>query len=95
MEGRATPNIELNSMASFELNNAYLQPTPGLAGGSPQWLNTWATRIFVMIVLQCTALFLLSQFPGFQSPFWLGIALQGYTYGSAFLFYASGGDERQ
>jgi hypothetical protein len=35
----------------------------------------------------------MSQFPGIQSPYWLGIALQGFTYGSAALFYSSGGDE--
>lgn len=56
-------------------------------------IDTWPTRIFIAIVLQCVALFLLSQLPGFQSPFWLGIVLQGYTYGSAALFYASGMDD--
>ena len=56
-------------------------------------LNTWVTRIFIAIVLQCTALYLMSRFPGMESPFWLGIALQGFTYGSAALFYASGKNE--
>ncbi len=52
-------------------------------------VNAWATRTFIAIILLCVALFLLSQLPGFQSPFWLGIVLQGYTYCSAALFFAS------
>ncbi len=56
-------------------------------------LDTWLTRIFVAIVLQCAALFILSQLPGFKSPFWLGIVLQGFTYGSATLFYMSGKED--
>ena len=56
-------------------------------------LETWLTRIFVAIVLQCAALFILSQLPGFKSPVWLGIVLQGFTYGSATLFYMSGRED--
>ena len=56
-------------------------------------LETWLARIFVAIVLQCAALFILSQLPGFKSPSWLGIVLQGFTYGSATLFYMSGRDD--
>jgi hypothetical protein len=58
-------------------------------------LNVWVTRIFIAIVLQCTALYLMSRFPGMESPFWLGIVLQVFTYGSAALFYASGTNERE
>lgn len=58
-----------------------------------QGLNKWVTRIFIAIVLQCAALYLMSQYPGMESPFWLGIVLQGFTYGSAALFYASGQKE--
>jgi hypothetical protein len=56
-------------------------------------LNIWVSRIFIAIVLQCTALYLMSRFPGTESPFWLGIVLQGFTYSSAALFYASGKNE--
>jgi len=56
-------------------------------------LETWLTRIFVAIVLQCATLFILSQLPGFKSPVWLGIVLQGFTYGSTTLFYMSGRDD--
>lgn len=56
-------------------------------------LETWLTRIFVAIILQCATIFILSQLPGFKSPFWLGIVLQGFTYGSATLFYMSGRDD--
>jgi hypothetical protein len=57
------------------------------------WISVWVTRLFIAIVLVSAALYLVSQFPGFQSPFWLGIVLQGFTYGSAYLFYVSGGDD--
>ena len=57
------------------------------------WVNVWVTRLFIAIVLISAALFLVSQYPGLQSPFWLGLALQGFTYSSAFIFYVSGGDE--
>jgi hypothetical protein len=62
-------------------------------GRSNGWIDTWVTRLFIAIVLISAAIFLISQCPGFQSPFWLGIVLQGFTYGSAALFYVSGGDE--
>ena len=61
--------------------------------GGGERLMKWVTRIFIAIVLQCAALFLISQYPGVQSPFWLGIVLQGYTFVSAGLFYISGGDD--
>jgi hypothetical protein len=57
------------------------------------WISAWVMRLFIAIVLISAALYLVSQCPGFQSPFWLGIVLQGFTYGSAYLFYVSGGDE--
>lgn len=56
-------------------------------------LNTWVTRIFIAIVLQCAAIYLISMLPGTRSPFWLGITLQGFTYGSAAVYYASWGKE--
>lgn len=62
-------------------------------GRSSGWIGTWVTRLFIAIVLISAAIFLFSQCPGFQSPFWLGIVLQGFTYVSAALFYVSGGDE--
>jgi len=70
-------------------------PTIGelVDNSSGQSLNKWVTRIFIAIVLQCSALYLMSQYPGMKSPFWLGIVLQGFTYGSAALFYASGKKE--
>jgi len=72
---------------------AQTQPHQRIGVGGPQSFNTWTTRLFIGIVLQSAVLFLISQFPGIQSPYWLGMALQGFTYGSAALFYASGGDE--
>jgi hypothetical protein len=89
----AISTVEAPFLGQNVLARAYSQPLQSLGASSPQRLNTWATRLFIAIVLQCAALFMVSQFPGIQSPFWLGIALQGFTYGSAALFYASGGDE--
>jgi len=57
------------------------------------WLSTWVTRLFIAIVLISATIYLVSQCPGFQSPYWLGFVLQGFTYGSAYLFYVSGEDE--
>lgn len=56
-------------------------------------LSPWVTRIFIAIVLQCAAIYLISAYPGTKSPFWLGIILQGFTYGSAAVYYASWGNE--
>jgi len=56
-------------------------------------ISTWVTHLFIAMVLISAAIYLISQCPGFQSPSWLGLVLQGFTYGSAYLFYASGGDE--
>jgi hypothetical protein len=91
--GIPTSNVGASFLGQTALVRAHPQTLQGLGGGSPQRLNTWVTRLFIAIVLQCAALFLVSQFPGIQSPSWLGMALQGITYGSAALFYASDGDE--
>jgi hypothetical protein len=85
--------VEAPFLGQKALARAYSQPLERLGASGLQRLNTWVTRLFIAIVLQCAALFLVSQFPGFQSPLWFGMALQGFTYGSAALFYASGGDE--
>jgi len=50
-------------------------------------LSSCVTRIFVILVLQCAVLSLLSQNPASQSPLWLGLVLQGLTYASAFVYY--------
>lgn len=91
--GIPTSNVGASFLGQTALVRAHPQTLQGLGGGGPQRLNTWVTRLFIAIVLQCAALFLVSQFPGIQSPSWLGMVLQGFTYGSAALFYASGGDE--
>jgi hypothetical protein len=45
---------------------------------------------FVSIIVLCAALFLVSQFPGWESPVWLGLVLQAFTYLSAAIFHVSG-----
>lgn len=52
-------------------------------------LDTWMTRVFVAMVLQCAALSLISQYPASRSPLWLGLALQGFTYASAAVYHLS------
>ena len=52
-------------------------------------LTPWLTRLFIAIVLLCATIYLISAYPGTESPFWLGIVLQGFTYGSAAVYYAS------
>jgi len=65
---------------------------PGLDDGG-EMISKWVTRIFIAIVLQCGGLYLISQFPGVNTPFWFGVVLQGFSFGSAALFYISGGDD--
>ena len=82
--------------ASLIVNRALNAPEkPGAIFSEREndWISTWVTRLFIAIVLISATIYLVSQCPGFQSPFWLGLVLQGFTYGSAYLFYASGGDE--
>ncbi len=52
-------------------------------------LSPWMTRIFIVIVILCTAIYLTSAYPEIKSPFWLGIVLQFFIWGSAALCYAS------
>jgi hypothetical protein len=92
--GPSHSNIEITFRGPATLDGAYIQRTPTSGSCCPKLLNTWVTRIFAAIVLQCAAIYLISQFSGFPSPFWLGIVLQAYTYGSAYLFYASSWDDQ-
>lgn len=57
-------------------------------------LDGWTTKVFVVIVMLSATMFLFSQLPGLWCPTWFGVILQGFTYGSALLFYISG-DEKQ
>jgi hypothetical protein len=80
------------SLGSLTGKTIRLDAMPGLDDVGKK-ASRWVTRIFIAIVLQCGGLYLISQFPGMNSPFWFGIALQGFSFGSAALFYISGGDE--
>lgn len=91
--GPVPQRIEIPFRGLMMVSNEYAHPHTGHDTRIPGWLNAWMTRIFIAIVLQCAAIFLISQFPSFQSPFWLGLVLQGYAYCSAFLFYASAWDD--
>lgn len=92
-EGFSLSYVEVLSLDSANIDRASTQPLHSLGNGASRCVDSWVTRLFIAIVLQCAALYLISQFPGVRSPFWLGVVLQGFTYGSAALFYASGGDE--
>lgn len=86
------------SMASTPLSYTSLErmdlhSPSGSAEMTRSKLSNWVTRIFIAIVLQCAAIYLISAYPGTQSPFWLGITLQGFTYGSAAVYYASWGKD--
>ena len=59
------------------------------SGMSCSRLSPWMTRIFIAIVALCAAVYLISAYPGTENPFWLGIVLQFFIYGSAALCYAS------
>jgi hypothetical protein len=81
----------LGSLAGKAVN---LDSMPGLDDGGGR-ISKWVTRLFIAIVLQCGGLYLISQFPGMNAPFWFGVALQGFSFGSAALFYISGGDDHE
>ena len=90
--GLAVSTMSAMSLGSLSGNAVQLDAMPGLDDGVMR-ASKWVTRIFIAIVLQCGGLYLISQFPGMNTPFWFGIALQGFSFGSAALFYISGGDE--
>ena len=81
------------SLGSLTGKAASFDSMPGLDDGGER-ISKWVTRIFIAIVLQCGGLYLISQFPGMNAPFWFGVALQGFSFGSAALFYISGGDDQ-
>ena len=94
--GLVTPYGDSSLIGSSSFSRGVVPKHPAIVESENEQfdgLNVWVTRIFIAIVLQCTALYLMSRFPGMESPFWLGIVLQGFTYGSAALFYASGKNE--
>jgi hypothetical protein len=49
--------------------------------------ETLLTRFFISIISICTTLYYISQLPGIESPVWLVLALQAFTYISAAIFY--------
>ena len=79
--------MESTPLGYTALEGVAMLPSHEGAWGSR--LNPWVTRIFIAIVLQCAAIYLVSAYPGTRSPFWLGIILQGFTYGSAAVYYVS------
>jgi len=54
---------------------------------SYQILDTLISRIFIVIPISCSALYLISNIPEYASPSWFNILLQVLTYGSAAIFY--------
>ena len=86
----ASTPMESTPLGYTALEGVTMRPSHEGAWGSR--LNPWVTRIFIAIVLQCAAIYLVSAYPGTGSPFWLGITLQGFTYGSAAVYYASWGE---
>jgi len=94
--GLVTPSGDSSLIGGSSFSGGIVTKYPAMTKSENEQfdgLSVWVTRIFIAIVLQCTALYFMSRFPGMESPFWLGIVLQGFTYGSAALFYASGKNE--
>ena len=90
--GLAVSPVSVTSLGWLTGKAVRLDAMPGLEDGATK-ASKWVTRIFIAIVLQCGGLYLISQFPGMNTPFWFGIALQGFSFCSAALFYISGGDD--
>ena len=66
-----------------------VDPTPDTTTNWSSRVDRWMTKIFIVIVLQSTGLYLISAYPGTKSPAWLGIILRGFIYGSAAIYLAS------
>ena len=54
---------------------------------SYQVVDKLISRIFIVIPISCSALYLISNIPGYASPSWFNILLQVLTYGSAAIFF--------
>jgi len=52
-------------------------------------IDPWMDRLLVATILISSITSLLSTIPGVERPSWLFLALQGFTYTSAALYYAS------
>jgi hypothetical protein len=79
---------QLHRWRKIRLSNEVLISTP-IQTIKSSLLSRWATCIFVILVLYCVVVSLLSQHPAFQSPLWLSLLLQGFTYVSAFIYWIS------
>jgi hypothetical protein len=52
-------------------------------------IDPWMDRLLVATILLSSITSLLSSIPGVERPSWLFLVLQGFTYTSAALYYAS------
>lgn len=65
------------------------QPSMGEDQPSRHLIDPWMDRLLVTTILISSITSLLSTIPGVERPSWLFLALQGFTYTSAALYYAS------
>jgi len=91
--GLASVYMDSTPLGYTTMDQAGLHAASAAARRGSTGLSSWVNRIFIAIVLQCAAIYLISSYPGTRSPFWLGVILQGFTYGSAAVYYASWGKE--
>jgi len=83
----ATAHMELTSLKYTTPQRG--DPYPNSKTIWSSRISYWMTYTFIAIVLQSTSLYLISAYPGIKSPFWLGLILQGFIYGSAAIYLAS------
>lgn len=88
LRSRARAHVNRDMRRPILLSEGEVLPSRVL--GDPTSVERYIDLAFVAIVVLCAALFLLSQLPGWQSPVWLGLALQAFTYFSAAIFHVSG-----
>ena len=86
-------SMESTPLGYTTLSRMGLHTPSRTAGLARSRLNIWVTRFIIAIVLHCAAIYLISAYPGMESPFWLGIILQVFIYGSAVVCYAAWGKE--
>jgi hypothetical protein len=88
LSSRSRIHMDVDIKLSALPSKSGVLPSRGL--GALTKVEAWMNLAFVSIVVLCAALFLVSQLPGWESPVWLGLALQAFTYLSAAIFHVSG-----
>ncbi|HDI53049.1 MAG TPA: hypothetical protein ENF89_02730 [Candidatus Bathyarchaeota archaeon] len=87
----STLSALLASLTLLAILRVRMPPQPSMGEDQPSrhLIDPWMDRLLVSTILLSSITSLLSTIPGVERPSWLFLALQGFTYTSAALYYAS------